>query len=150
MKNLFQQIFTWVKTTLGVVFDRFKTISVVAVNVTAKLKFIVESEVLDVAVDLIPGNLDNVILDKVRLVIPIVIKKLALVSGFVQDTDSNSEVVDKVISHLKELNPEGRKAFWVMLAAELNVALSDGKLSFSEAVILTQLTYTEFVKNKKK
>ena len=149
MKNLFQQIFTWVKTTLGVVFDRFKTISVVAVNVTAKLKFIVESEVLDVAVDLIPGNLDNVILDKVRLVIPIVIKKLALVSGFVQDTDSNSEVVNKVVSHLKELNPEGRKAFWVMFAAELNVALSDGKLTFSEAVILTQLTYTEFIKNKK-
>jgi hypothetical protein len=149
MKNLFQQIVTWVKGVLGTLLDHFKGIAKVAVEVTTKLKFIVESEALDVAVDLIPGDLDNKILDKVRTILPIVIKKISLGAGIINESDSNSEAIQKFIAHLRSLNPEGRKAFWVTFAAEMNISLSDGKLTFAEAVILTQLTYTEFVKGKK-
>lgn len=149
MKNLFQQIVTWVKGVLGNLLDHFKNVSKIAVEVTTKLKFIVESEVLDVAVDLIPGDLDNKILDKVRTILPIVIKKVSFAAGIANDADSNSEAIKKFIVHLRSLNPEGRKAFWVTFAAEMNIALSDGKLNFAEAVILTQLTYTEFIKAKK-
>jgi len=149
MKNLFQQIVTWVKGVLGNLLDHFKNVSKIAVEVTTKLKFIVESEALDVAVDLIPGDVDNKILDKVRTILPIVIKKVSFAAGIASDSDSNSEAIKKFIEHLRSLNPEGRKAFWVTFAAEMNIALSDGKLNFAEAVILTQLTYTEFVKGKK-
>lgn len=148
MKNLFQQIVLWVKGVLGNLLDHFKVGAKVAVDITAKLKAIVESEVLDIVVDLIPGELDNKILDKVREILPLVIKKIAIGSGIVSESDSNSEAIQKFIEHLRSLNPDGRKAFWVTFAAELNVALSDGKLTFAEGLILTQLTYTEFVKKK--
>lgn len=148
MKNLFKQIVIWVKSVLGGLLDHFKVFASIAVDITAKLKFIVESEALDTTVDLIPGNLDNKILDKVRLIIPFVVKKVSIASGIASESDSNSEAIDKFIAHLKSLNPEGRKVFWVTFAAELNIALSDGKISFSEAVILTQLIYTEFIKNR--
>jgi len=146
MKNLFQQILNWVKGTLGNLLEHFKGVAKIAVEITTKLKFIVESEALDVAVDLIPGNLDNKILDKIRIILPQVIKRVSLVAGIVSESDSNSEAIQKFIAHLRSLNPEGRKAFWVTFAAEMNIALSDGKLTFAEAVILTQLTYTELIK----
>jgi hypothetical protein len=146
MKNLFQQILNWVKSTLGNLLEHFKGVAKIAVEITTKLKFIVESEALDVVVDLIPGDLDNKILDKIRIILPQVIKRVSLVAGIVSESDSNSEAIQKFIAHLRSLNPEGRKAFWVTFAAEMNIALSDGKLTFAEAVILTQLTYTELIK----
>lgn len=148
MKNIFKELVLWIKSKLGKLLDHFKDFAIVAVNVTSKLKSIVESETLDIAVDLIPGNIDNIVLSKIRLVLPLVIKKVSLAAGILEDADSNSDAIKKLILHLKSLNPEGRKAFWVMFAAELNIALSDGKLSFAEAVILTQMVYTEFIKNR--
>lgn len=149
MKNLFQKIVLWVKGMLGSLLDHFKGIAVVAVNITDKLKTIVESEVLDIVVDLIPGDVDDKILDKVRAILPIVIAKVSLSSNIIEGSESNSEAIAKLVEHLKSLNPEGRKAFWVLFSAELNIALSDGKLSFSEGVILSQLVYNEIRRSKK-
>lgn len=150
MKNVFKQIVNWVKGNLGNVLNQFKDTSNTAVLIVGKIKSIVESEVVDVAVDLIPGQIDNLIVDKARLIIPIVIKKLSLASGIIQESNTNSEAVAKFVEHLRSLNPEGRKAFWVTLAAELNIALSDGKLTFAEGVILTQLIYKELADSRKK
>lgn len=150
MKNVFKQIVNWVKGNLGNVLNQFKITSNTAVLIVGKIKNIVESEAVDVAVDLIPGQVDNLIVDKARLIIPIVIKKLSLASGIIQESNTNSEAVAKFVEHLRSLNPEGRKAFWVTLAAELNIALSDGKLSFAEGVILTQLIYKELADSRKK
>lgn len=150
MKNVFKQIVNWVKGNLGSVLNQFKITSNTAVLIVGKIKNIVESEAVDVAVDLIPGQVDNLIVDKARLIIPIVIKKLSLASGIIQESNTNSEAVAKFVEHLRSLNPEGRKAFWVTLAAELNIALSDGKLSFAEGVILTQLIYKELADSRKK
>jgi hypothetical protein len=150
MKNVFKQIIIWIKSNLGNLLDQFKITSNTAVLIVGKLKTIVESDVVDIAVDLIPGNIDNLIVDKARIILPIVIKKLSLVSGIAQDSTTNSEAVSKFIEYLRGLEPEGRKAFWVTLAAEINIALSDGKLSFSEGVILTQLIYTELVVSRNK
>lgn len=146
MKNLLQNLVSWVKVILGNLLEHFKVSAKIAIDITTKLKLIVESEVLDLAVDLIPGDVDNKVLDKIRSILPLVIKKVSLVAGIVSDSDTNSEAVKKFIEHLRTLNPEGRKAFWVTFAAEMNIALSDGKLSFPEAVILTQLTYAELTK----
>lgn len=150
MKNVFKQIVNWVKGNLGNVLNQFKDTSNTAVLIVGKIKSIVESEVVDVAVDLIPGQIDNLIVDKARFIIPIVIKKLSLASGIIQESNTNSEAVEKFVGHLRSLNPEGRKAFWVTLAAELNIALSDGKLTFAEGVILTQLIYKELADSRKK
>lgn len=150
MKNVFKQIVEWVKGNLGNILNQFKITSNAAVLIVGKIKSIVESEALDVAVDLIPGHIDNVVLAKARLIMPIVIKKLSLASGIIQESNTNSEAIEKFVQHLRSLNPEGRKAFWVTLAAEINVALSDGKLSFAEGVILTQLIYKELADSRKK
>lgn len=146
MKKLFKKISDWFKRILLVALPKYKQISKIAVDITNKLKAIVESEVLDIAVNLIPGDVDNVILDKIRNILPLVIKNVSLAAGIAFESENNSEVIQKLIDHLKSLNPEGRKAFWVAFAGELNRALADGKISFEEAVILSQIAYKELKK----
>jgi hypothetical protein len=155
MKNLFALIVKWVKNTLGNLLDELKETSKISVHVVAKIKTIVESEAFDTATDIlkyiIPGEVDNIIIDRVKklkLVLPVVLKKVSAASGAIIESENNNELAAKFIEHLKTLHPEGRKAFWITLAAELNVALADGEISFSEGVILSQLLYTE-IKNKK-
>jgi hypothetical protein len=143
MKNLFKKIVVWVKSILGNLLDHFRKSAEVAVLVTDKLKSIIESDLVDIAVDLIPSEIDNIIVDRLRSILPVVIAKVSLAAKVGEDSNSNAELIAKLIDHLKSLNPESRKAFWVLFSAELNIALSDGQLSFSEGVILTQMIYKE-------
>jgi spermidine/putrescine-binding protein len=148
MKNLFNAIVSFTQRILGNVFNTFKEQSHTAVKVTDLLKRVVESPITDVVVTLIPGDVDDKILAKLRTVIGPVAEKTALAHGILQSSDTNSDVVDAVIQKLKELKPELRANFWVTFSAELNLALADGKISFSEAYILAQLAFLEIRKNR--
>jgi hypothetical protein len=153
MKNLFASIGKWAKTAFGKLLSELKDISKVSVTVVGKIKSVVESELFDTTTDImkliIPGQVDDVIIDQIKFKLPIILKKITVASGIVIESENNNELIAEFIKHLKTLHPEGRKAFWVTLAAELNIALADGKISFSEGVILSQLVYTELKNNKK-
>lgn len=148
MKKLLNQLISFVSRILGNAFDKFRDQSHLAVRVTDLLKHAVESPIADVVVTLIPGNVDDVLLAKLRRVIDPVVEKTALVHGILQASNSQSDVVASVIAALVEMKPELRGNFWVTFSAELNLALADGKLSFSEAYILAQLAFLELRKNK--
>jgi hypothetical protein len=121
----------------------------VAVKVTYGLKKVVESPVLDVITDIIPGDLDDKIQEKLRLIVPIVAQKLAIAHGILKESETDSNAVAAIIEYLKspELNIGTRVSFWIMFSGELNKALSDDRMTLSEAVALAQLVYTE-IKNK--
>lgn len=148
MKNLFNSIASFVRRLVGNVFETFREQSHIAVKVTDLLKNAVESPIADAVVALIPGEGDNIILAKLRTIVGPVAKKTAIAHGILQASDTNSDVISSVIDALKELKPELRSYFWVTFSAELNLALADGKISFSEAYILAQLAYLELRKNK--
>lgn len=118
----------------------------VAVEVTAKLKDIVENPLLSIAVGIIPGDVDNEILYLLRKVVPAVAMKMAIAHNILHASDSNSDAVAAIVDYLKTLNPDARVGFWITFAGELNIALADGKISIDEAVILTQLAYKELKK----
>lgn len=140
MKKIINKIKSWFSSS----FKYLKINSDLAVKVTAKLREYVESPMADVAVNLIPGNLDNAALVLLRKHIPSVAIKVALAHDIIQNSTVPSEAITKVIEHLKGLKMEARAAFWVQFAGELNLALSDGKITFAEAVILSQMSYVEF------
>lgn len=148
MKKLFNRIRDFVKKIFGDSLEYLKKNSATAVKVTEELKKYVESNIADVAVGLIPGNVDNVILIQLRKIIPEVTIKVALGHNIIQASAVPSEALAKIIEYLKTLGKEGRAAFWISFAAEVNLALSDGKLTFNEAVILSQLAYKEFYEAK--
>ena len=143
MKNLFAKIAYSVKNMFGKGFESFRKYSHVAVKVTNELKHAVESPYAEIAVNLLPGNIDNLILIQLKKVLPVIALKMAIIHGVLSTNDKNSDAVLKLIEYLKKLSPDARTGFWLRFSGELNMALADGEISLSEAVILAQMAFKE-------
>ncbi len=121
----------------------FKENSELAVKITSKIKEILDSPVVDILTAIIPSDLDDRIKGKAREIADKIAKEVAIAHQLVQASATNAEAWSALIGHLQTIVPEGRTAFWVQFSAKLNEALSDGKLDFTEAVILTQMIFKE-------
>jgi len=143
MKKLIKRINTFFKNLFDGAYVIFKKNSGIAVRVTQMLKIFVESPLADEIVNIIPLDYDDEILKVLRVHVPVVANKMAILHNIMNQTTDGADAVNKIINYLKTLKPDARISFWVMFAGELNVALSDGKLSLNESLILTQLVYKE-------
>lgn len=148
MKNVFEFIKNLFNKVLGKAVDLFREHAEISITIVENLKKALDSNVTDLVTALIPGEIDNVVVAKLREVLPIVLEKVALSNNIVKTGKTHSEIIDLVLKHLKKANEDSKRLFWITLAAELNVALSNGKLSFSEGLLLSQLVYKEFKKRK--
>lgn len=149
MKNLFEKIGLFLKKLTGKSFTALRDKAHISVIVTEKLKTFVESKAAVTAVNLIPGHLDNVTLELLKKVLPVVSKKLAVVFGALRDNPKNSDAVAAIIEKLRELEPGLRGSFYLAFSAELNAALADGEISLAEAAALAQMLYVEVKEAKK-
>lgn len=143
MKSVLRKIGLFLKGLIGDLFELFRNHAETAVAVTGRLKLIVESPIADFVTDLIPSDVDNRILSRLRIIVPKVAQQVAITYGILDANDKNSDAVKAIVSHLREVNPSARASFWITFAGELNIALSDGKLTLAEAVSLSQLVYAE-------
>jgi len=146
MKKLLEKISLFLSSLIGNLFELFRKHAELAVNITGMLKLVVESPVAGVVADIIPGDLDNKILLRLQKIIPVVAEKMALTYGILKQNDDNSDAFGAIIGHLKSINEDARASFWIIFSGELNIALSDGQLTLSEAVSLAQLVYSEKTK----
>lgn len=145
MKKLLKQIKEFIIINiLQKPFEFFKQHSSVAVNVTQKIKVMVESPVADIVTDIIPTDVDDKIHEKLKVLMPKIAYKVAVAHNILSVSDNHQESITLVIEELKKLNKENRVGFWILFAGELNKALSDDRLTISEAVTLTQLVYSEY------
>jgi hypothetical protein len=122
-----------------------------SIEVVQALKNAVNSPVIPVLTALIPGNVDDVIAAHMKKVLPHLLT--ALQAGQECGTkQTNDEILQCVILHLKKLKNAGNNAaldaFYLNLASLLSQQLSDGKIDWSEAVILVQYVYNEKFKNR--
>lgn len=141
--KIWKSITSFFSKAFGTGYDRLKKNSAIAVKVTDELKKYVESPIADVVVNLIPGNWDNYAIVALRKVLPPIAIKMAITHKIIEGSTSPSDCVVGIIEYLKTLDKEARIGFWITFAGELTKALSDGKLTFAEAVILSQLAYKE-------
>lgn len=144
----FVSAYKWVAKLFSDAMDAARKYSPVAVQVTARLKEIVESPIAGIVVDLIPGNTDNAILAVLRKVIPEVATKMAITHRIIHESETNADAVGGIVEYLKSLHPDARIGFWITFAGELNIALADNKITIDEAVILTQMAYKELFGKK--
>lgn len=139
MKKILNKIKGWFSNS----FQFLKNNSELAVKVTAKLKEYVESPMADLAINLIPTNVDNAALILLRKHLPKVAFKIGVAHQICSESENPNQAIGKLIEHLKGLKLEARAAFWVQFAGELNLAFSDGKITFPEAVMLSQMVYID-------
>lgn len=129
-------------------YEVLKKHSYVAVKVTAVLKDIVENPLTGIVTELTPTGIDDAVLTRLRSIVPKVAGEMAIAHGIIQQSTSNADMFSAIINHLQSVhNPEGRVGFWMEFSARLNVALSDQKLTLSEAAALAQMVYAEYKTN---
>lgn len=148
MKKLWNSIYSFVEKTFSNSLSFLKNNSALAVKVTSELKKYVESPIADVVINLIPGTFDNTAVIILRKILPGIVTKMAIAHKLVQESAMPSECIAKIIEYLQGLNKDARTGFWITFAGELNKAMSDGKLTYAEAVILSQLAYKELYESK--
>lgn len=100
-----------------------------------QIKKAVNSPIVDIATTVIPGTLDNKIVSKIRALLP----KVLIALNYIKE----GEVVAGAIQKIAEMSPDGRKAAFHNIATLLSVYLSDGKLTWTEAVHLSEMVYKE-------
>lgn len=113
-----------------------------AISVVEKIKKTLEGKELKFVLDIIPGSLDNEISAKIYSILPDILLYLRLANECTH-LDDRDKIVQCAIEALRKTDIKGRHAFYLNIASMLASSLSDGKLTWQEAVILAQYTYTE-------
>lgn len=135
-----KKIFAWIKK----LFASVKTIAAKyitpSIQIVEALKKAVDSPLAPIITNLIPGNIDDVVLYRLKKALPTVLLRLRIADECLKQTDP-MEVVLCAIKHLKDYEPDARAATYHSIATLLSVYLSDGKLTWSEAVHLTEYIY---------
>ncbi len=150
MKKFIKRITDVFAVFFGKEFKFLKANSAAAVKITEALKNIVESPLARIVVNVIPGELDNMLFDKAQKIVPVIAAKVAIAHGIIQAGSSNAAVLASIIAELQKRNKDARVGFWLEFSARLNQALSDGKMTLAEAAALAQLAYVELYENKSK
>ncbi len=135
-QNLFDKEFAFLKKN-----------SYIAVEVTNALKGIVQSPVADMITALIPGEADDLVKAKLRIVLPKVAAHVAMAHGILQASSKHNEMLAGIVEYVKTLNPNAQTLFWIEFSGHVNLALADGKVSFAEAITLAQYVFAEQKQN---
>lgn len=155
MKRILKKIWNFIKNIFNKLDDEVKRIVPVAINIVEAVKKVMDSPVDEVIATIlkqvIPGDADNVLIDQVKSFIeknlPKVLLDLNLVNSIAGIEDEN-EKLKAILAQFKLSSDETKNILYHGLAALAIEKLSDGKLSWSDAVALSEYYYKNVVKNE--
>lgn len=138
--EFFRMLFSSTKIFLG----KYVEPAIGAVNV---LKGIVNSPITRGAVAATKNKFDDAVLAGLDIWLP----KAAMVLGLLKDVQGKtaSEALEIVVEKIREYDPSAQDAIYLNIASMTSQALSDGKLSFGEAVVIVQYWYSEQYQKKR-
>lgn len=129
----------------------------IAVNVVQAVKKAIDSGNVDIIAgvvkNIIPGTVDDVIINKAVQIAKDRIPKLAIQLNIVKDIlaiEGTPEQMQSALIALKNVFGPKWEMFCTGLAQEILVVISDGKVTWDEAWRLTKKYYDEYVKPKNK
>lgn len=142
--KFFKRLWTGIGRFFNDVFGRARKVAEqvipVGIEVVENLKTVMDSPVPALLTMLIPGQVDDVIAAKIKELLPGILLNLRIADECAKK-QSNDEVIQCAIAHLRNYHPTARNAYFLNIASMLSAALADGKLTWSEIVMITQYTY---------
>lgn len=131
---------SWFKRQFRSLDDQAKKLLPAVIAIVEEVKKVVDSGVANMVTDIIPGTIDDTIKEKARKALPVLIMKLRVAESIVGIEDP-TEQIKAILASLKFSSDEDRNAFYHSLSALMLELLSDGKFSWSDAVILAEMYY---------
>lgn len=155
MKKLFIKVWSWFSGLWKKTDNVVDKIIPVAVNVVQGVKKAIDTGNLDIVAEvakkLIPGTVDDVIIDKAVEIakknIPRIAIQLDIIKN-ISEIEGTPEQMKEALFALKNVFGEKWEKFCTGMAQEIVVVMSDGDITTSEAWTLTKRYYDDFVKGK--
>lgn len=141
-QNIFRRVGKWLKSLFTKTKAIAETYIPIGIEVVEEIKKVVDSPITPLLTMLIPGHLDDAIAAKVKQLLPQVLTTLRISNDCAKKTTPD-EVAQCVIAYLRTLRPNERHDFWLKIAAKVSAALSDGKLTWTEILDITQDIYNK-------
>lgn len=113
-----------------------------SIEVVEALKSFLDSPAAPIITALIPGYVDDAIAARISKLLPEVLRVL----GYAEEcskAQTNDALVQCVIAKIRLFPEERKNAAFHNIASLLSHYLSDGKLSWMEAIHLAEMTYSE-------
>lgn len=153
MKKFLKKIWATIKLLYDSLVGNTKKYIPVAINIVEAIKSVMDTPVDDILAEIlkraIPGNADDVLIDKIRLVVekwlPKILLELKLVDSISLIEDPN-EQLKAILAQLKLSSQETQNMLYHGLASLILEKLSDGELSWSDAVAISEYYYINFKK----
>jgi len=150
MKKLLKRFWKGIKKAFHKLRTKAKHILPVAIKITEGVKKVMDSPVDDIVASIItnaiPGNADDILVKKVTQFVekelPGLLIKLKLINSVAGIEDPN-EQLKAIIAQLKISDKEPLNIYLHTVSAKAIEFLSDSKISWSEAVILSEIEYVE-------
>lgn len=146
LKNFLVRVWQFIQRFFHSLEEQGKLAVHIAVEIVENIKKVSDTPIPDVLAAIIPGDLDEEIIKKLRQAIPDILDKLKLFDQCGQLTDSN-ELLQCVLKNINLSSDELKNTMYHGLSSLLVQTLSDGKLTFQEAVLLSEYYYKNFVKH---
>ena len=154
LKTILQAILAFISSIWRKTTDEVKIITPIAINIVNAVKSVNESFIGDVIEGVlkiaIPGDSEDKIIIQIRArlkeVLPKLILQLNLVDSIanISDTDEQLKAILGVINIAED---EKKRIFYHSLCSLIINSLADGKLTWSESVLIAEYYYTEVYKS---
>ena len=157
MKKFFRKIWLLAVNFVTKNEEKAKKFAKVSITITNAVKTLIDSQLFDIGTFVlkkaIPGEADDILIDafvdKAQDVLPKLIAQEVVVLGLLE----GSTLEDKanfVLSKIKFANDIDKDKFYHDLCIKLIVVLSDGVVTFSEAVLIAEVVYRQMKLNELK
>jgi hypothetical protein len=155
MKKFLKKIWEAVKVVYEKLVGTTQKLVPVAINVVEGIKKVMDSPVDDIILGIIaaaiPGDADDKLIEKISLTvqkwIPKILLELKLVDSIAHITDPN-EQLKAILAQLKLSSSETQNIIYHGMASLILEKLSDGKISWTDAVAISEYYYTNFTAGK--
>lgn len=156
MKKLLKKIWKSIASVFNKIEAKTKQYVPVAIKVVEALKKVMDSPVDDVIFTIIknsiPGNADDILADKISATLqewlPKILLDLKLINSIANEEDQNAQL-NAILAQLKLSSNETQNIFYHGLCSLIIEKLSDGELSWSDSVAISEYYYKNVMKNEK-
>ena len=146
--NIFKRIFTFLKDWYERAFLKFETEGAAGVEITNWIKEHLDNGNAETIANFTPTEFDDYLVAKGKENLVPLFEAYAKAHNLAVAGKSKLEVIQAVFDYVKSLG--SKRSFWVEISGDLIVFLSDGKLSWNEALILGQKLFWQlFSKDRK-
>jgi hypothetical protein len=145
LKTFLQNIWEHIKDLFHKIEPKAKDAIAIGVKVVDNIKLAFDSGLVDGLEKIIPGDIDDKIVEAIRAALPKIVTELQLVNNCANETDP-VKIVQCAIDTLKGLaGTNAQKDFFDSIAVEIGVIAADGALTWDDAKSIVKW-YNDHVK----